>query len=732
MITTILSTEIKELEILFTIVKRNLPHLEKELEQVIKAENAAMAMVYSRRCLEIVITELCENLLNKQRKAQSFEESIDSLTGINKVPSDVIQAMHALNAGSGKIIIRTKEIDAQQVKPALKNLAILLRWYLGYKHIQIQPVQTLKEQSKHQSRSSVLTKNRKLLVNGAISILVILIVVFVWLNLVAQNKEVHGDLMIEKSIAVLPLKDLSPAKDQAYFCDGLAGAILDHLSKTEDLKIIANASSMRYKNSILSIDEIARELNVKAILTGDVQKIENRIKVNFQLMDPFSGFQLWSATYDKDVADIFIIQTDVAENVAKIMQVSINEHDAALIQNKVFTKNRLAYDFYLKGNEYYSQGNHLIAMNMYSKAIVQDSQFAAAYAKRAILYMTISTTKDESWQGYKLKAQEDIKKAFRLNPGLSEVKLARAIATFRIEKDYDKALIILKELKKTTPQLAEVYANISYVLRRQGKWEESNNEMLKAIEMDPFNAYFMNELAHTYRIMHKYDNEINTARNGLDKVPDFQRFKEHIFFGLLFKNGNLNEALKESGIIPEKVRYTIYYYNRQFPELIEFIKNDSILLAEDQFMYMPKSFKMAFIYYLIGNKTLCNLYADSAIAIYKQKIKEDPSDERYWAYLGKSYAFIGKKKEAIACGEKAIMLKPLKQDALQGINKMQDLMEIYTYTGNFELAMDKIEYLSGVPGNLHYGDLALNPIYDKLRNSERFQKLLKSIKKAHD
>ncbi len=411
--------------------------------------------------------------------------------------------------------------------------------------------------------------------------------------------------------------------------------------------------------------------------------------------------------------------------------VSSQEHKKVEKSTEIlsYSKVQLAQKFYLKGNDYYSQGKHLMAIDMYTKAIGEDSLFAAAYAKRANIYMTVAMTKDELRRGYHLKAKEDINRAILIDPQLNEVKFVKAISYYRLDQDYDYALKILNEIKRKAPQMAEIHANICYILRRQGKFEEAKKELLQALQIDPLNAYFINELAHTFRILHQFDDEIETAKNGIARVPDFENFRYHIFFGFLYKNGDMKTALRESGLRNEDVQYYIYYYTKQFETLIEFIKNDTLEITEDQFIYWPKSYRLAFICFLNNNKTLCNIYADSAISLYKAKIQEEPSDERYWASLGKCYAFIGNNKEAIECGIEALNLKPDKLDALQGRCKEQDLMEIYIFTGNFDLAMDKIENISSIPSFLHYGDLMINPMFDKLRNFPRFQKIVKSIKK---
>jgi len=538
---------------------------------------------------------------------------------------------------------------------------------------------------------------------------------------------------VEKSVAVLPFVNLSNDPEQEYFSDGMVDEILDHLFKVGDLKVISRTSSMRYKNTKLTLKEIAHELGVSALLEGSVQKIGNKVRITTQLIDPKTGFHLWSEKYDRDLSDIFLIQSEVAQNVARKLKATLTSKETQLIQNAPLTTNQLAYDFYLKGNDYFSKDENSLALDMYSKAIQEDSLFTAAYAQRAEVNLFVYWKKLEGWEGHDVKAKEDIKKGNLLNPELPELKLAKANAYYYLDREYDNALKILKELKAEAPNMADLYATSSAILRRQAKWEESISEAKRSIQMDPFNAGNIETLIETYLYLHQYDKAIELSRQGLSLIPDYKNFNRSIFSSFLNKTGDLRAALKESGLkevdVQEvDVQYFVYYYNRQYDKLIELIsKNTSILT--DQFSYQPKIYELALTYYLSGNKSLCKIYSDSSITILKRKLKELPNDDRFYAALGKSYAFSGNVKDAIACGRKAVNLKPIKLDALQGVTKEQDLMEIYIFTGNYDLALGKIEYLLSQPSWLSAGILMVDPVFDNLRSLPRFQKIIENARK---
>jgi TolB-like protein len=538
-------------------------------------------------------------------------------------------------------------------------------------------------------------------------------------------KIIRTNAPLEKSIAVLPFNNLSNDPEQEYFSDGMVDAILDHLFKVGELKVISRTSTMRYKKTQLSLKEIAHELGVSAILEGSVQKIGNNVRITAQLIDTRTDTHLWSGAYDKALTDVFSVYSEVAENIARELKVTLTPDEARLIQSAQLTSSQVAYDYFLKGNDYLSKSENSLASDMYTKAGKEDPLFADAYARRARSYLYIWWNKSGNWQGTDLKAKEDIRKVLELNPELTELKIAQAYYYYFVNREYDKALKVIDELKDESPNMADLYTLASYVLRRQGRWLESIKEAKLGIRLDPYNAQSITDLASTYQLLRQYDNQIEYARQGLSLIPDYKNFNRHIFNAYLHKNMDVKVALKESGLGEEDFQYEINFYTRQYEKLIEFIKKDTVQYST-QFIYEPKTFRIVLIQYLKGNKNLCKIYADSAIKELKEKIMEFPDDDRYYATLGKCYAFIGNYKEAINCGKKAVELKPMKLDAWQGVTKEQDLMEIYIFTSDYDIAMDKMEYLLSVPSNLHKGDLSINPVYDCLRKLPRFQKILKN------
>jgi TolB-like protein len=739
------SAEIKELESLYISIKGRFPELEKELEQLVETKDANVVMLYSRRCLEIIVTDLCESELKRPRKTEPLKGIIDKLNREEKVPSHIITSMDHLNSLS-TYGAHPKEFDPEQVRPVIINLTTIIKWHLKFKDAQI--ISKAKAEELHPYRKEPIdskeginkTKRRLiLLLSGLLIVSGIVIVILYAFKIIGDRRQTED---LEKSVAVLPFVNLSNDPEQEYFSDGMVDEILDHLFKVGELKVISRTSSMRYKNTDLSLKEIAHELGVSSILEGSVRKIGNNVRITAQLIDVKTDTHLWSETYNRDLSDVFSIQSEVAQNIARELKATLTSRETELIQKAPPTTNQLAYDFYLKGNDYWSKYEPLLALEMYSKAIKEDSLFTAAYTQRAKVHLYIFWNKDEGWQGHDFSGKQDIKKGLQINPESPEMKFAEAVAYYILDRDYDKSLKILKELKVVAPNMADLYAYSSYVLRRQGKLEESVSELKKGIQLDPFNANYINNLSGTYQLLHQYNNQIECSRKGLSLIPDYKDFNRNIFSAYLDKTGDLKISLKESGLKEEDFgyglnyftqinekdnQYGIYYYTRKYDKLIELIRMDTLVETE-QTTYHPKTYELALIYYLNSNRSLSKIYADSAITHLKGKIKEYPNDERFYATLGKCYAFIGNVTEAISSGQKAVDLKPINLDAWQGPAKEQDLMVIYIFTGNYDLALDKIEFLLSVPSWLSVGKLMIDPVFDNLRSLQRFQEIIKTAK----
>ena len=384
---TIWSAEIKELEKLFESLKGRLPDLEKELERLIKADDENMVLLYSRRCLEVIITDLCECELKRPRKTEPLKGIIDKLHKEEKVPSHIITSMHGLNELSA-YGAHPKDFDSEQIKPVLVNFDIIIKWYLKCKEtgtdIKAKPVEVIKQKirSTEDVKKNITISRKRLagLLGGLISIIAVVFAVLYFSKIIGGGKPIKE---IEKSIAVLPFENMSNDPEQEDFCDGIMQEILNHLFMIEGLSLPSSTSSLGFKGSKLSPREIARKLDVNYLLKGNVSKSDDNVRIIVRMVNGKNGKILWAEDYKRTMTatDLLEIQSDVAQKVAENLDVAINPEVKNRIDD-VPTKNTEAYILFLRCASGNQEFDH--TMPLLERAISLDPGFADAYALLAL------------------------------------------------------------------------------------------------------------------------------------------------------------------------------------------------------------------------------------------------------------------------------------------------------------------------------------------------------------
>src|SRR4030042_2167237 len=297
------SAELKEIKTLLDSFQGQFLDLEKELKPLSTSEDSNVVLLYSRRCLEVIVTELCEVELKRPRKTEPLKGIIDKLNSEEKVPFHIITSMHSLNSLS-TFGTHPKDFDLEQVKPVLNNLAIIIRWYLKYKDSQIisnTKIEEEKNESKDQDDSTRYARNQKkrlLLVSSALLVGIVIIVLLVF-KFIGGGWQVKDLLKVEKSIAVLPFKLLSDEPDKQYLADGMMDAILLHLSKIEDLRVMSRTSTEQYRIPGKTMTEIGRELGVNYLLEGSFQKYGDNVRLIVQLIRTGKEGHEWANEYDR-------------------------------------------------------------------------------------------------------------------------------------------------------------------------------------------------------------------------------------------------------------------------------------------------------------------------------------------------------------------------------------------------------------------------------------------------
>jgi TolB-like protein/AraC-like DNA-binding protein/Flp pilus assembly protein TadD len=610
--------------------------------------------------------------------------------------------------------------------------------FFGYPPGQVKKINSDNRKEIDSARITVKQKQKKIVRWTFITmsgIVLLSVLVYLGYNIFLRNSSTRAGPSgkdLEKSIAVLPFKNLSDTLSNQYFIDGLMEEILTDLSRMHELRVIARTSVEQFRESKRSVSQIAKKLNVNYIVEGSGQKYGNKFVLRVQLITADRERHLWAESYKQEISeanDIFTIQSQIAQKIAAELKINITAQEEDLIQ-QIPTNSSLAYDYYLRGKKYNSDLKLDSAIVMFGKAVEQDPEFVLAHLARAYLYSILYFTKGDyitywgDWKDFDGHAKEDLEISLKISPNSPEVKLEQADQLFRLDLNYDKALALLDEINDQMTNNPLFFFLRSFIIRRKGQWEESMKEVKKAILLDPLNADYYIQMGMTYYLTRRYPEAIEFYDKprllGLNYVP-----KDMKFYTILLWKGDLEEAQKISGLSISQLgamidlEFNYFYFSRQFEKLIPIANK-----FEDEFRYFPKTLILSKLYFLDANISLSRKYADSAIAELNLKVKESPQDERYYSALGYAYAFKGEKREAIENAQKAVKLRPLELDAWAGYWKELDLAKIYVLTGEYDLAMNIIERLLTIPGEFSVPILKIDPAYDKLRSLPRFQKIL--------
>jgi TolB-like protein/Flp pilus assembly protein TadD len=543
---------------------------------------------------------------------------------------------------------------------------------------------------------------------------------------------------IDKSIAVLPFQSLSDEKENAYFADGIQDDILTNLSKIGDLKVISRMSVMSYRgDAVRNAREIGKALGVATLLEGSVRRIGNRVRVNVQLIDANNDEHIWAEDYDRDLTDVFAIQTDLAQKIAAALQAKLSPTEKARLDNRP-TQNPDAYLLFVQAHDYANRMDmfhdlSLKAVPLFEQAIKLDPTFALAFADLSTVESWIYHTFDPI-PAWREKARLNADEALRLQPDLPEGHLALGFSYYYGDRDYERALAEFEIAKRDLPNEAQAYMAIGAIQRRQGKWAESTANMEKAATLDPKNTNVLMQLCFSYMALRNFE----TADKMLDRAiaASPQSFEAHALKGFMVVpwKGDLSAAEKifssvrlendESGLTTW-ARAWILTLQRKFPDalqLLERFRGETLFTTTTA--PCPKAFAQGLIYLLQGDKTKAQERLENARMVSEKLLREAPGDAARHAQHGRILAALGQKQEAIAEGKRAVELLPESQDALDGPQCTSALAEIYACTGEFDEAFRLLDHLFAIPCNLTVPMFKLDPAWDPLRKDPRYQAVI--------
>ena len=543
---------------------------------------------------------------------------------------------------------------------------------------------------------------------------------------------------IDKSIAVLPFQNLSDEKENAYFADGIQDDILTNLSKIGDLKVISRTSVNSYRdNAARNAREIGKALGVGTLLEGSVRRIGNRVRVNVQLINANNDQHIWAEDYDRDLTDVFAIQTDLAQKIASALQAKLSPNEKERLDHQP-TQSPDAYLLFIQARDYANRSEHFLddslkAKQLFEQAIKLDPKFAAAFAGLSIVESTIYHT-FEPTPAHREKARLNADESLRLQPNLPEGHLALGFSYYYGDRDYERALAEFEIAKRDLPNEAEAYFAIGAIQRRQGKWAESNANLKKAAALDPKDLSILVNLAYSYMALRDFDASEKLLDRATAVAPQSWATVGLKAYLAIMSRGDLSGAEKQIASLPADVdpngmvtwaRSWILMLQRKFPEALAVVqKFPGEMLIVEGAGSIPKAFLEGLINLLQGNKEKAQPLLEYALLVSEQLLRNAPEDPRRHAQRGFVLAALDRKQEAIAEGKRAVELLPESEDAFDGPRGITALAQIYACTGEFDEALRLIDHSLETPSGLTIPLLKLDPVWDPLRKDPRFQALI--------
>jgi serine/threonine-protein kinase len=546
----------------------------------------------------------------------------------------------------------------------------------------------------------------------------------------------------EKSIAVLPFENLSRDPDNAFFTDGVQDEILTALARIAHLKVISRTSVMEYKSGIArDLREIGQQLGVAHVLEGSVQRFGNRVRVNAQLVDTHTDAHLWAQSYDRDLADVFAIQSDIAKAIANQLQAKLSVSEQTAIEQPP-TTDLTAFLLYNRAKSLlvlttFSSGleqKFLQAIDFLNQAVARDPSFLLAYCQLAYTHDQLYFVGFDHTPARLALAEAAIQAAFRLRPTAGEAHLARGENLFRGHLDYDGALAELDIARRTLPNDPRIFQLTGFIQVRQGKYEESLRNRERALQLDPRNLYIAQKVALITRLLRRYaeeaalldrclainPNDIDTrvARAALDL--DWKadpRPMHQLIESIRAENPGAVATIADSWF-----RYALAERDASAAEAaLE-------ALGENTFGNDAVNFGRNFGEGLIARMTNDDAKARAAFtaarAEQEKRVQAPPDYGPALCILGLIDAGLGRKEQALREGRRAVELLPVAKDSINGLHMIEYFAMIAAWTGEKDLACEQLAIATQLPGYISYGELKLLPWWDPLRGDPCFEKIV--------
>jgi serine/threonine protein kinase/TolB-like protein/Flp pilus assembly protein TadD len=563
--------------------------------------------------------------------------------------------------------------------------------------------------------------------------------ILIWKNEIAAR-----DAGPPAGIAVLPFESLSPDKENTFFADGIYDGISTKLAKMADLKIISHNSAAKYRGAH-DTREIGRALNVAYVLMGSVRREAGRIDLNVQLIDARNDSRLWSQEYDRDLSDVFALQSQIAQKVADRLGVKVSSTEKAAIDEPP-TTDLIAYDAYLRAKDLVNnvslstrQEEDLFqAVQLLDQAVARDPAFLDAYCQLAGAHDRIYFGGFDHTDARLKLSEAVIQSIRRLRPDSGETHLALAQHHYWAYGDYEQARQELALARQTLPNEARIPLLAAYIDRRQGRWDDALKEMKRALDLDPRDFSILQQIALTYEALGRYKEMATTLDRVLAMAPkDIPSRVRRALVDLEERADPKAFHTTVDKILAEDPNASLCFVN---PWLFLVLRAPDPIAVQralfnvagcgcfDENIPFPSGWCEGLLARLRGDESGALAALNGARNQLSQTVQNQPDYAAALCALGVIDAVLGNKEDAIREGERAVELLPVSKNAIDGGTLVRYLAIIYAWTGEKDRAIARLTEATQLPGShISYGYLVLHPLWDPLRNDPRFEAIVKSL-----
>jgi TolB-like protein/Flp pilus assembly protein TadD/predicted Ser/Thr protein kinase len=547
---------------------------------------------------------------------------------------------------------------------------------------------------------------------------------------------------VTNGIAVLPFENLSEQKEDGAFVDGVQDDVLTKLAKIADLKVISRTSVMDYRGK-RNLHQIGNDLRVSHVLEGSVRRTGTHLRLNAQLIDTRSDTHVWAEQYDRDLPDLFAIQSEIAQKVAERLNAKITTEERLAIEEKP-TNDLVAFELYSRANDIWGfergTADMLQVIDLLNQAVTRDPSFFKAYCRLALAHDQLYFFGDHTPARLAL-AESALKEAFRIRPNAGEAHLARTWHLYNGYLDYDGALAELELARRSLPNDSRIFTTMGLILRRQGRWEESTRNLERAIELDPRNVHTLYQIGGNYEFVRRYAEQKSKLDRALTIAPNDVVLKAaHALVDLNWKadTGPLHQAIDEiratnPGAMPKIAGWWLLC---ALAERDVTAAKEALVASSDQFPFggdavnFTRPFVEGVIARITNDEQQAQLAFTAARAEQEKKVQTQPDYGPAWCVLGVIDAALGRKDEALREGRRAVELLSVEKDPVNGMIMIEHLAIIAAWVGEKDLACEQLANAVNCQYSGHelsYGQLKLMPFWDSLRGDPCFEKIVASL-----